>query len=445
MVNVCFTSQELAGLQYLDHRAQVLYLQVFKPRVDHKTGIVGKTYRISEQALKEHLEVHPEQGCRPTPNPTRSEIRVILKILERTGLIERIPNKPMCWRLPMATGPVACVLSQVERDSLLYLNYRAQVLYLHLKPCMDGTGYAGKQQRINNRDVIDWLSVKRSQGSRKPAFTPNRDHCRASIDELKRKGLIERAPIKTRSLAFALLKIDLNARHGQIRPIKEPTLIGQPQPTRTANEIPLQSPEILGTCVDEPTINSPYEPTDEQPTSFINNNNIKIVPGALCITSDWEPSDEFKQRLKAKKIKYPPDIVLSFAMYWNGPQGKGRFLTQHQWEEKLLEQIILKTGKQKWRFAKSQPSTQKPKPRPQRNGQTVYSAAWKPFDDQPKPKAAKATGAATLAALKAKLGGAGGSHYQPPVKHSQGATVVDRTNPQEAIARCYERVNRVRL
>jgi len=460
MANVCFTSQELDHLLHLSHRAQVLYLQVLKPRMDYKTGIAGITHRISEQACKEHLEVHPEQGGNPPPDSTRAQIRAALKQLERNGLIERIPFKPMTWHLPLVRGPVACVLSQKERDGVLYLSHRAQVLYLHMKATMDPkSGVVGRNRCITNATLMDWISVHPCRGSKAQAFTANRDHCRASLDQLARHGMIQRASVKTRSLAIRLLKIDAPSPLDSVSTLEEPTLTDQPKPARTTTLTTVYATESVG-CIDkaakQPTHQHTEAPTDEQPTSFsYKNNTIQIVPGCLCITLDWEPSDAFKQRLKNLKIPYPPDVVLSFVMYWTGETTKGRFLTQHQWEAKLLEQIILKTGKQKWRFAKSQPTTVKPAPRPNKQpshtGQTenpVYSEAWKHFDDlQRKPQTtSKATGIATLAALKSRLAGKSGGNtgraYPPPASRSQGANKGVAINPREAIERCYQRINR---
>jgi len=461
MARVCFTSQEIDHLLHLPHRAQVLYLQVLKPRMDYKTGIAGITHRISEQACKEHLEVHAEQGSNPPPDPTRAQIRAALKQLERNGLIERIPYKPMTWQLPLARGPVACVLSQQERDGILYLSHRAQVLYLHLKAVTDATtGVAGRNRPINNTTVMDWIRVQPGPCSKAQAFTPNRDHCRASLDQLARHGMIQRASVKTRSIAFRLLKIDATSPLESVSKIEAPTLIDQPQLRRTTTINPLHTTESVvpkeinpEAPAQKPT-STIEAPTDEQPTSSLKDNTISTVPSSLCITLDWEPSDAFKQRLKVKKIPYPPDVVLSFVMYWTGETTKGRFLTQHQWEAKLLEQIILKTGKQKWRFAKSQPNTVKPAPRPNKQpshiGQTespVYSEAWKPFADLQgrRPQAAKATGMATLAALKSQLSGkTGGNAYQPPISRSQGTIGDAKTlqiSAQEAIKRCYQRIN----
>lgn len=464
MANVCFTSQELDHLLHLPYRAQVLYLQVLKPRMDFNTGISGISHRISEQACKEHLEVHPEQGNNPPPDATRAQIRAALKQLERNGLIERIPFKPMTWHLPLARGPVACVLGQQERDGVLYLSHRAQVLYLHLKAAMDlKTGVAGRDRPINNATMMDWMRVQPSRGSKAHAFQPNRDHCRASLDQLARHGLIERASMKTRSLAFRLLKTDAQSPLGMVSTAEAPTLTDQPQPTTATTKNPLYATESVGSTHAKPEAHTQKPttttkaPTDEQPTSLsLKDNTISMVPGALCITLDWEPSEAFKNRLKTKKIPYPPDVVLSFVMYWTGETTKGRFLTQHQWEAKLLEQIILKTGKQKWRFARSQANTAKPRPPAKHNtenhgrttGQPVYSPAWKPFDDLQgkRPPSAKATGMATLAALKSQLsgktGGTTGSAYMPPVNRSQGASKAALINPREAIKSCYQRINR---
>ena len=66
-------SEDLA-LDYLPHRAQVLYLRVLRRRMDFKTGVVGITARLSYQMIAEWLEERP---------PARSKIRWCDQVLAK--------------------------------------------------------------------------------------------------------------------------------------------------------------------------------------------------------------------------------------------------------------------------------------------------------------------------------------------------------------------------
>lgn len=97
--------EALAGVR-LD--ARLLYLQGLKPYMDYASGLVGVKRRVSYQAFRELLEVTPERGSvlGATQSPTTSALRNLLVLLERRGLLVRLPQRrrtdPMVFRLPLA-------------------------------------------------------------------------------------------------------------------------------------------------------------------------------------------------------------------------------------------------------------------------------------------------------------------------------------------------------
>lgn len=107
-----WSSNEDSALDYLPHRAQVLYLRVLRRRMDFDTCIVGLTARLSYQMIAEWLEERPPARSKnPVVRPSVGEIRAGLSCLERAGLIERVLSDgevlPLVFFLPLAnTGLV---------------------------------------------------------------------------------------------------------------------------------------------------------------------------------------------------------------------------------------------------------------------------------------------------------------------------------------------------
>lgn len=100
-------------MDYLPHRAQVMYLRVLRRRMDFDTCIVGLTVRLSYLLIAEWLEERPvARSTKPLVRLTVSEIRAVFTVLERAGLIERVLDKnnevlPLVFKLPLArTGLV---------------------------------------------------------------------------------------------------------------------------------------------------------------------------------------------------------------------------------------------------------------------------------------------------------------------------------------------------
>ncbi len=70
--------------------------------MDYRTGIAGKSRRISEQMLREVLYVAPLPGRHAPPDVTRQKVRSLLKRLEALGLTVSIG--PLVLQLPLATS-----------------------------------------------------------------------------------------------------------------------------------------------------------------------------------------------------------------------------------------------------------------------------------------------------------------------------------------------------
>lgn len=70
--------------------------------MDYRTGIAGKSRRISEQMLREALYVAPLPGRHAPPEVTRQKVRSLLKRLEALGLTVSIG--PLVLQLPLANS-----------------------------------------------------------------------------------------------------------------------------------------------------------------------------------------------------------------------------------------------------------------------------------------------------------------------------------------------------
>ncbi|MDP1586313.1 MAG: hypothetical protein Q8M07_01095 [Prosthecobacter sp.] len=113
--------EEDEALQYLPHRAQVLYLRGLRRWMDYETGIVGRGREVSMQMFVELLEVGSKfTSNNKTGSVTAREVRTSLYQLERVGLIERIEGRrisalvhTLVFRLPLAAVDNSVKNSQV--------------------------------------------------------------------------------------------------------------------------------------------------------------------------------------------------------------------------------------------------------------------------------------------------------------------------------------------
>lgn len=112
-MNWSWSGAEDGALSYLPYATQVLYLRILRRYMDFDNGIVGVSRRLSELMFAEWMEVHRSRGSTAKrTRPTRSEVRIMIRQLERNGLVERVSNGqggvwPLVFRLPLArTGLV---------------------------------------------------------------------------------------------------------------------------------------------------------------------------------------------------------------------------------------------------------------------------------------------------------------------------------------------------
>lgn len=107
-LHIRLTEEEQEALAGVRLDARLLYLQGLRPYIDYKSGFVGVKRRVSYQGFRELLEVTPERGSvlGATRSPTTSALRNLLVLLERKGLLARLPQRrrtdPMVFRLPLA-------------------------------------------------------------------------------------------------------------------------------------------------------------------------------------------------------------------------------------------------------------------------------------------------------------------------------------------------------
>lgn len=80
-------THELSALIGLPHIQQLTYLVGIRPHMDRKSQTVGIKRKISYQSLSEVLYVEPHQGIQ-SGSPSKSQLRRIIKGLEKAGLIQ---------------------------------------------------------------------------------------------------------------------------------------------------------------------------------------------------------------------------------------------------------------------------------------------------------------------------------------------------------------------
>lgn len=99
---------EDAALDQLNNaRAEKLYLRGLRKYMDYSTGLVGVKRRVSLQGFRELIEERRDRGSVEVEyKPSNHSIRWLLTLLERAGLVERLPKQrrtdPMIFRLPLA-------------------------------------------------------------------------------------------------------------------------------------------------------------------------------------------------------------------------------------------------------------------------------------------------------------------------------------------------------
>lgn len=98
-----WNDEEDNAMHGLPHLAQLTYLRALRPHMDYGTGIVGLKRGISLKSIAETLHVEHGQGRRDYGDPSQKAIRHALELLEREGLIARIPaDRALVFRLPLA-------------------------------------------------------------------------------------------------------------------------------------------------------------------------------------------------------------------------------------------------------------------------------------------------------------------------------------------------------
>lgn len=80
-------SDELSALMGLSHLQQSAYLLGIRPYMERETYLVGVKRRISYQSLAEMLYVEPHPGITQSGSPSRQQLRRVIYVLERAGLV----------------------------------------------------------------------------------------------------------------------------------------------------------------------------------------------------------------------------------------------------------------------------------------------------------------------------------------------------------------------
>jgi len=93
--------EALMGLPWM---AQLLYLRCLRPYMDYASGIVGVKRGVSYQGMAETLYREPGQGKTEFGPPTLKALRHAVSLLERAGLLVKIPaDHRLIFRLVLAT------------------------------------------------------------------------------------------------------------------------------------------------------------------------------------------------------------------------------------------------------------------------------------------------------------------------------------------------------
>lgn len=106
-------AEEFDAMCGLPHAQQLLYLAI-RYRMDGRSFIAGEPARLSDQYLRERIEVTAERGRRDAQlfKATRHQLRWLIDALVTRGLLQRIQGCELVFRLP-----VAAAASSVRRTS----------------------------------------------------------------------------------------------------------------------------------------------------------------------------------------------------------------------------------------------------------------------------------------------------------------------------------------
>jgi len=130
---------ELEALRGLPHEARTLYREGLRPYMDYTTGLVGIKRRVSYQSFRELLEVVPERGSAlgSVQVPSKSAMRNMLVLLERNGLVEKLPQRrrtdPMVFRLRLAVCDGKIRVNEQRHKNDIGATTKAATYKNHLK------------------------------------------------------------------------------------------------------------------------------------------------------------------------------------------------------------------------------------------------------------------------------------------------------------------------
>ena len=97
--------EEFDAICGLPHAQQLLYLAI-RYRMDGRSFIAGEPARLSDQYLRERIEVTAERGRREAQlfKATRHQLRWLIDALVTRGLLQRIQGCELVFRLPVAAS-----------------------------------------------------------------------------------------------------------------------------------------------------------------------------------------------------------------------------------------------------------------------------------------------------------------------------------------------------
>ncbi len=102
MKGIYLTLQEIEATHGVGPLSSCAYLWL-RYWVDIRTGVVGKSRPISLGMLRAYCETHVPKGRGiQIVQPSERNIRTALEVLERVGLIKRLPGDNLIFRLPLA-------------------------------------------------------------------------------------------------------------------------------------------------------------------------------------------------------------------------------------------------------------------------------------------------------------------------------------------------------
>lgn len=200
-----FNAREVAALRLLLEAgypyAVALYQLELRLVMDFTTGVVGLSRRISERGLLELLHRAPVQGSHYREKRRgRSWLQRQLSALEKFGLVERVPQKQLVFRLPLADSGVVRIGEERTYERTLFRDspdVRADTLAEISAPKITAVSIACDEALKQKAPMSGRMSAPISADERTyerttsvKSFTTTTDRCALGVGDLTMEQLM---------------------------------------------------------------------------------------------------------------------------------------------------------------------------------------------------------------------------------------------------------------